>query len=316
MHRLFFVVCAINFSANAQVITETFGSGGNQFEIKFVRIGNTENAGDTRYMGQHNGRAMGEVPYVYNLGKYEISRDMINKANNLGNLGITLYDMSGNGGNGANRPAPGVSWNEAARFVNWLNTSKGYQAAYNFLSNGANDNISLWGEGQYSGTNKYRHKDAFYFLPSADEWYKGAYGSPSGNWYDYATGSNGAPTPVSSGSDAGTAVYNLQSSPADIYEAGGLSPYGTMAQGGNEWEWNETAYDGINDSPTEKRDRRGGSAGNDWYVLHAATREILFDFNNPTDEGGGIRIAMVPEPSALSLLAFGLGGLAILRRRR
>jgi len=30
----------------------------------------------------------------------------------------------------------------------------------------------------------------------------------------------------------------------------------------------------------------------------------------------GFRIAMVPEPSALSLLAIGLGGLAIIRHRR
>jgi formylglycine-generating enzyme required for sulfatase activity len=37
-------------------------------------------------------------------------------------------------GNGANRPATGVSWNEAARYVNWLNTSNGLAPAYKFAT--------------------------------------------------------------------------------------------------------------------------------------------------------------------------------------
>ena len=57
------------------------------------------------------------MPYVYRIAKYEISREMIEKANAAGGLGITLADMTNYGGNGPNRPATGVNWNEAARFV-------------------------------------------------------------------------------------------------------------------------------------------------------------------------------------------------------
>ena len=50
---------------------------------------------------------------------------MIEKANAEGGLEITLRDMTDVGGNGPNQPAQGPGWNQAARFVNWLNTSRG-----------------------------------------------------------------------------------------------------------------------------------------------------------------------------------------------
>ena len=57
------------------------------------------------------------------------------------------------------------------------------------------------------GQNLFRHKDAFYFLPSENEWYKSAYFSPSGVYYNYPTGSDSAPTAVAGGTGTGTAVY-------------------------------------------------------------------------------------------------------------
>ena len=178
MKRLIALLLIFGSVAQSQTITETFGSGENQFSIDFVEIGNPGNAADTT----GSPKPAGSVAYTYNIGKYEVSRDMVLKASSAVGLGVTLADMTSYGGNGLDRPAVGISWNEAARFVNWLNTSKGYQAAYNFTTSGANDNITLWGAGQYSGSNQYRHKDAYYFLPTLDEWYKAAYGSPSGTW--------------------------------------------------------------------------------------------------------------------------------------
>ena len=295
--------------ASAQLVT--FGTDTNQFSMEFVTIGNPGNAADTT--GLPN--PVGAVAYTYQIGKYEVSRDMILKATSAGGLGITLQDMTSSGGNGANRPATGVSWNEAARFVNWLNTSKGYQAAYNFTTNGANANITLWGAGQYSGSNQFRHKDAIYFLPTVDEWYKAAYGSPSGTWYNFSNGSDTAPTAVTGGTDANTAVYGQSSSagPADINNAGGLSPYGTMAQGGNVWEWNESANDGNNNSASENRELRGGSWLNgSSFILEASNRSNVV----PTNENmvNGFRVASVPEPGSASLVILGLA--AVLARRR
>jgi formylglycine-generating enzyme required for sulfatase activity len=297
-------LAALAVSAQAQTIT--FGSGANQFQMDFVTIGNPGNTADPTF----NWGSGGRVDYVYNIGKYEVSRDMINKANAAGGLGITMYDLSSYGGNGANRPATGISWNQAARFVNWLNTSQGYQAAYNFTTSGVNDNITLWGAGQYSGSNQFRHKDAIYVLPSMDEWYKAAYGSPGGTWYTYATGSDSAPTAVASGTSG--AVYDRQSGPADITNAGGLSPYGTMAQNGNAWEWIESTLDGSNDNGWESRELRGGSWGSDGDDLVASSGGS----GGPTGGGNrsGFRVASVPEPSSGLLVLLGLS--AVLRRRR
>jgi len=292
------LILLIVVSAQAQMITQNFGTGANTFSIDFVEIGNLGNAADTT--------GYGSVGYSYNIGKYEISRDQIAKATAAGNLGITLYDMIDYGGNGVNRPATGLSRNEAARFVNWLNTSKGYQSAYNFTTSDPNGNLSLWGIGQYSGDNQFRHKDAFYFLPNENEWYKAAYGSPSGSWYKYPIGSDTLPIAVSGGTTAGSAVWG-QGAPADIDNAGGSSAYDTMGQGGNVWEWTETSFDGVNDAVDEIGTLRGGNwyfTGNDGN-MGSSTR----GWSDPTTEytiDYGFRVASVPEPSTGIMMLLGI----------
>ena len=93
------------------------------FSIDFVDIGNPGNPADNT--------GHGAVGYNYRIGVHEVSRAMIEAYNtNSGGPTLTLHDMTSYGGNGVNRPATGLSWNEAARFVNWLNTSTGHAAAY------------------------------------------------------------------------------------------------------------------------------------------------------------------------------------------
>ena len=145
---LFVCVFGDNLSKAQTITSENFGSGANKFSIDFVSIKNVNNNPDIT--------GFGSVKYEYALGKYEISRDVILKANLSGNLGISLYDMSAYGGNGGNRPATGVSWFEAARFVNYLNISQGSVAAYKFDSNG---NFQLWSAGDigYNSNNLFRN---------------------------------------------------------------------------------------------------------------------------------------------------------------
>jgi hypothetical protein len=62
------------------------------------------------------------------MGTYEVSRDMITKANAAvgaggGGLGITLGDLSGNGGNGVNRPAPHLAAPCGRAVLQWFRYS-------------------------------------------------------------------------------------------------------------------------------------------------------------------------------------------------
>ena len=297
-------LCTI--SSAQTITTQTFGTGANAFSIDFVTIGNPGNVADIT--GYPN--PTGSVAYTYNVGKYEVSRDMIDKANLAGSLGITMLDMSSRGGNGANKPAMGISWFEAAKFVNYLNSNLGGAAAYKFDGSG---NFQLWSSGDagYNANNQFRNSLAKFFLPSIGEWYKAAYGSPSGTWYNYPTGSDAIPTAVSGGTIPLSAVYNGQVGPADVTNAGGLSAWGTMAQGGNVYEWIETSEDAINDTSTESRMLRGGG-----YNLSSSDLVATdFNGNGPQIDMQGFRVAMIPEPSSLSLLALG-GVVVALRRRR
>jgi hypothetical protein len=322
--RLFHFVAAVSMVAASlvsavQAAVVSFGDGSNKFSMEFVTIGNPGNLPDTT--GAPN--PAGAVGYTYGIGKFEVSRDMITKFNASQSLKITLADMTSFGGNGANKPATGVSWNEAARFVNWLNTSTGGFAAYKFTTGGVNDNIALWTSSDtldYDASNRYRSKRAKYVLPSYNEWYKSAYYNPSNStYYDFTNGSNTAPTAVASGTTAGTAVYNRQSGPADVDQAGGLSPYGVMGLGGNVFEWEESSFNLANTSGSFSRGVRGGSWDVNGSLNLSSSSRINFLLSGPSLEGSflGFRVASlspssppaVPEPSMMVIgTLFGLGG--------
>jgi formylglycine-generating enzyme required for sulfatase activity len=159
-------------------------------------------------------------------------------------------------------------------------------------------------------------------LPTYNEWYKATYHSPSGIYYDYTNGSDTVPSAVASGTGAGTAVYNGQSGPADVDQAGGLSPYGVMGLGGNVFEWEESSGNLANTSGSSVRGIRGGGWINDSYSLSSSSRT---DGNNPSLEGLNIGFRVVslsssappavPEPSMMVIgTLFGLGGLMAKRR--
>jgi formylglycine-generating enzyme required for sulfatase activity len=298
-----FAAVTLNLQPSAQA--DTFGTTGNEFTIDFVNIGNTGNAVDTT--------GYGAVPYEYRAGKYEITQDAITKATASGMANVTAGPWTGN------QPAADINWYEAAAFVNFLNTSTGNTAAYNLTFSGS-WSMALWSSEQAwtaGGTNLYRNKDAYYFLPSENEWYKAAYYNAAGtNYFLYPTASSSAPAAVASGTNAGTAVYNnsVASVPAIVDSAGGLSPYGTMGQGGNVFEWNESAFDGANSSSSESRTIRGGLWDGAEVFLRSSFR---FD-SVPAFESReiGFRVASVPEPSTYALLLMAGAGWLLWRRRK
>jgi len=267
---LLFSVALVFFAlqgANIFARDVTFLTGTYAFTLNFTDIGNPGNLPDSSHpyfksYVPYGDVTPGTVEYNYSITTYEVSRDAITKANSFGNLYITLADMTSYTGNGTNKPATGISWYEAARFVNLLNTSTGNSPAYKFVTGTTNHALWVTGEVGYDSNNPYRNKRAKYVIPNENEWYKAAYYNPTNRQYnEYATG-DFVPTSVKSGTGYGQAIWTKNMTPdgpADINLAGGPSPYGTRGQTGNVGEWQEGAIDGINDNTTEIRQGRGGS---------------------------------------------------------
>ena len=298
------VCAAFTLMTQLSAQADTFGTSGNEFTIDFVDIGNAGNAADTT--------TYGAVPYEYRMGKNEISQLQITKATQIGMAHVSAGAWTGS------QPAADITWYEAAAFVNFLNTNSGRTAAYNLTFSGS-WSMAVWSSEQAwtaGGTNLYRNKDAFYFLPSENEWYKAAYYNAAGtNYFLYPTGSDTAPTAVASGTNASSAVYNNATPvPATVNSAGGLSPYGTMGQGGNVWEWNESAFNGTNSSSSEFRAIRGGYWG---ATEGGVSSSYRFDLG-PADGGNdlGFRVASVPEPSTYALLLMTGAGWLLCKRRK
>ena len=240
----------------------------------------------------------------------------------------------------SNRPIAFVSWGSAARFTNWLTNGQptGAQGPAttedgSYVMNGAMSNASLMAIT--------RKPTAQYVIPSVDEWYKAAYYDPTpgagggDNYWRYAmqtdTAPDSAPPPgtaapnaaftgnffrddnISNGYNGGYALTGVvQYSPSASYltDVGAYTAttnyWGTFDQAGNLYEMVErvaaqnarTAYGG------RWGDFEGISAGVAVDVVPTLGREYA-----------GFRVVLVPEPSAISVMAFG-SGLLLLRRRR
>jgi formylglycine-generating enzyme required for sulfatase activity len=262
------------------------------------------------------------VPYEYRVGTYEVTQDAVTKAMASGLADVTAGEWTGN------QPVAPFSWYEAAAFVNWLNTSSGKTAAYDLTFSSGSWSMALWSSEQAwtaGGTNLYRNKNAFYFLPSENEWYKAAYYNAAGtNYFLFPTASNIDPIAVASGTNADTAVYNFAGlQPAAVTNAGGLSPVSTMGQGGNVSEWMESAFDGTNSLASEDRAIRGGSYQSFYYPV-LITNPLISSARGigvPSNEirNLGFRVASVPEPSTYALIALAgavLVARLVVRRRR
>jgi formylglycine-generating enzyme required for sulfatase activity len=298
------------------VRADIFGVGDNAFTIDFTSIGNAGNNSDTT--------GYGSVGYDYRISTYEISQNQINSAVASGLAHVTAGAWSGD------KPAANMSWYESAAFVNWLNTSKGFQSAYKLSWNGSRWSMALWNasDAGYDANNLYRNSLAQYFLPSENEFYKAAFGKSDGSgYYLYPTASNTAPTAVTSGTAAGTAVYNqgwIPPGPASVYEAGGLSSYGTMGQGGNIQEWQETSSGIANTDVNANRMVRGGYwFGGSSDALDSSTRSSFFPDADYVQLGFRVASASavdpVPEPSQVAasvLLIAGIAGFVMVRRKK
>jgi formylglycine-generating enzyme required for sulfatase activity len=299
--------------------------------IEWVPIGNPGNAPDAAENCGAPG--CGSVPYAYDIAKYEVTNAQYVEFLNAvaADDPNSLYDpamasdarggitRSGSPGSyayaveagHASKPVVFVSFWDALRFANWLDNGQPIGAQGPATTE--NGSYTITPQGSAANT-IVRNPGLGVVLPDENEWYKAAYGSPAGTWFDYPTGSNAAP---SSDAPPGGA------SSANFYDLGGGyaltgsttyvptfdylndvgayasadSGYGTFDQGGNALEWTETIVAGT------FRRARGGSWDNLVTNLAASGQPL----ETPATEGDhlGFRVAMaVPEPGG----GVGLGG--------
>jgi len=319
---------------------DSFGTGGNQFTIDFVTIsGDASSANGTTIIHEFPfdpiHRTFNDPGNDYRMGVYEITNDQWDKFK--ASYGTVTGDppIAYNADpqwTGANMPIDNVSWCEAAQMVNWLNTSTGHHAAYKFTGTRGTSDYALdtWDAADAdNGTNLYRHKDAFYFMPTEDEWVKAGYWNGT-TIQNYATKDNSNPDewtpnggPNSTGQAAGwnhdSAYLDNTSDNAQPWDVTtGYSPEelnGTYDMMGNVWEWMETPYSDTSFGASSDRVLHGGSfrmfsIGDPWPIASYSRYS-----GNPYSVSSGFRVASeVPEPCSLGLLA--LGGLAVLRKHR
>ncbi len=298
------VVCAM-FVSSAPA--DMFGTGTDQFTIDFVPISAATNP--TQQEADDGAAGYGIVDYDYRISVFQITNVQFDAFEDT--VGATYGSSYWTGDD---IPVNQRTWDHAAHFVNWLNTSTGHQAAYQFVSGIFKpwDAADAWG-----GTNLYRHKAAYYFLPDEHEWVKAGY------W-------NGTTLQTYSNADAGDldgqghpnkgAVtgwnYADTLSPSQPWAVGsGVRELnGTYDMMGNVWELMESPGTFGDYTASATRGVRGGSYSCTNLALLASSRISLsptFVYINL-----GFRVASVPEPAGATMLLAGAVVALLWRRRR
>jgi formylglycine-generating enzyme required for sulfatase activity len=228
-----------------------------------------------------------------------------------GNSGSYIYGVDADW---ADRPVNYVSFWDAARFANWM--GHGQPTGVQGPATTEDGSYTLNGYTGPYGSWIARNPGSTWVIPTEDEWYKAAYhknDGVTGNYYEYPTGTDAEPSNELIDPDPGnnanfwhggpTIGYPYYRTEVGEFENSG-SPYGTLDQGGNVLEWNETVIG-------SSRGARGGSFDFLRNVLHATYR--IHDPPSNELQNNGFRFAYVPEPATIVMLAF--GGVVVLGRK-
>ncbi len=307
-------ICSVGLAIGLGIVTSTTAFGEVTFD--WATIGNAGNAADP-FTG------FGTVANDFRMATTEVTNaqyaeflNSVAATDSFGGTDPNLYNpnmansfagitQSGSAGSFTyavtpgreNNPAVYTSFIDAMRFTNWLHNGQGAgdteTGVYNITD----------------GTTETRAPGAQYFLPSEDEWYKGAYHQPaaqggdSDDYWLYPESGNSVPV---AGVDANFGNVSGDTTPVGTYAA---NFYGLLDMGGNVWEWN------TGQPSASLRGLRGGSWLGDEFYLRSSSR--VGDIPSLESFNVGFRVASpVPGPaSGAAVVMFGGIGFSTRRRR-
>ncbi|MEL7483030.1 MAG: SUMF1/EgtB/PvdO family nonheme iron enzyme [Planctomycetota bacterium] len=191
-------------------------------------------------------------------------------------------------------PVGGISWQNAAIYMNWLHNGKGTQAA-DFMS-GAYD-VSTFGRDPADPSSftdqTTRSPGARYWIPSLDEWTKAAHwdpnknGSGQGGYWEFNNASDTQPVPGLPGVGETTADLFVDdavafSVPLESYPET-QSPWGLLDLSGGGAEWTEEWF--TRNSPDERQIRywQGAGAGNTTIAGGDTNFDPIFQIDRTPD---------------------------------
>jgi formylglycine-generating enzyme required for sulfatase activity len=311
--------------------------------IKTVPIGNPGNRPDSRFSPVLEPGGYGSVPYHFRIGKTEITNSQYVEFLNavaatdtyelfaLDSMSWShggIYRLVEDGGTWSyhirlphsnysyeNKPVVFIDWYDALRFANWLHNGKCGPGTTEY---GA---YTLLGGTPIPSNHETitRNPGARWFIPNVNEWYKaGFYDAAADEYYDFATGTSATPNNKMPDFDNGnSANFFAQSymtldddfplADVESYQKS-ASPYGTLQQNGNAWEWTENYFG-------QRRTINGGGYQNSAAVLRHGGGGVTdaFIYNGST----GFRVAYIPEPTLVGLfVGLAFPGVSVRRRRR
>lgn len=287
-------------------------------EFEWLTVDNPGNAADIT-------TGFGAVEKTFLLAKYEVTNQQYSQFLNAKAASdpLNLYSPTMGAGAGGitrsgvpgsftyapiegreERPVNWVSYYDVLRFTNWMHNGQGDGDT----ETGA---YTLEGGGPVptNAETVRRNPDARIFLPTEDEWYKAAYHNANGleetDYFLHPFRTDVEPTcsvPTDGDNHANCARAVTDVVPRGSYP-NSISPYGTLDQGGNVWEWNVGFVRGV--LPV----MRGGgyyigpnTLASSWRDQWTANGEFSF---------AGFRVAAA-DPSAIELdLKSATGGGAV-----